>query len=216
LSGADEILMGTGGTLSSVDPTTANQFNPRDPLNPAIPLGISVENVTAYIALAREAAKISEQDHIIDVFNELSKQVHPLALGNVSRQHTRIRMLATNLLKSHMKGEKNEAKVTQIVEIMTEKLYTHTYFINRGEARKIIGLNVRDPERKVEKLMWAFQNYAADMQLYEPFDLNMFVGDETYKEGVAKGAFIESSGMTDVWGSVFAVLKIKRFRQICQ
>jgi hypothetical protein len=47
------------------------------------------------------------------------------------------------------------------------------------------------------------------MQLYEPFDLNMFVGDETYKEGVAKGAFIESSGMTDVWGSVFAVSKIK-------
>jgi len=54
-------------------------------------------------------------------------------------------------------------------------------------------LNVRDPETKGEKLMWGlFQNYAADMQLYEPFDLNMFVGDETYKEGVAKGAFIES------------------------
>jgi hypothetical protein len=202
--------MGTGGTLSSVDPTTANQFNPRDPLNPAIPLGISVEDVTAYITLAREAAKISEQDHIIEVFNELSKQVHPLALGNVYRQHTRIRMLATNLLKSHMRGEKNEAKVTQIVEIMTEKLYTHTHFINRREARKVIGLNVRDPERKVERLMWdLFQNYAADMQLYEPFDLNMFVGDETYKEGVAKGAFIESSEMMDVWGSVFAVSKIK-------
>jgi hypothetical protein len=208
--GADEILMGTGGTLSSVDPTTANQFNPRDPLNPAIPLGISVEDVTAYLTLAREAAKISEQDHIIEVFNELSKQVHPLALGNVYRQHTRIRMLATNLLKIHMRGEKNEAKVTQIVEIMTEKLYTHTHFINRREARKVIGLNVRDPERKVEKLMWdLFQNYAADMQLYEPFDLNMFVGDETYKEGVAKGAFIESLEMMDVWGSVFAVSKIK-------
>jgi hypothetical protein len=93
---------------------------------------------------------------------------------------------------------------------MTEKLYTHTHFINRREARKVIGLNVRDPERKVEKLMWAlFQNYAADMKLYEPFDLNMFVGDETYKEGVAKGAFIESAEMTDVWGSVFAVSKIK-------
>ena len=127
MSGADKILMGTGGTLSSVDPTTANQFNPRDPLNLAIPLGISVEDVTAYIARAREAAKISEQDHIIDIFNELSKQVHPLALGNVYRQHTRIRMLATNLLKSHMKGEKNEAKVAQIVEIMTEKLYTHAF-----------------------------------------------------------------------------------------
>lgn len=202
--------MGTGGTLSSFDPTTANQFNRRDPLNPATPLGISIEDVTAYIALAREAAKISEQDRIIDVFNELSKQLHPLALGNVYRQHTRIRMLATNLLKSHMKGEKNEAKVTKIVEIMTEKLYIHTHFINRREARKIIGLNVRDLECNVEKLMWdLFQNYATDMLLYKPFDLNMFVGDETYKEGVAKGAFIESSGMTEVWGSLFAVSKIK-------
>jgi hypothetical protein len=109
-----------------------------------------------------------------------------------------------------MRGEKNEAKVTQIVEIITEKLYTHTHFINRREARKVIGLNVRDPERKVEKLMWdLYQNYAADMQLYEPFDLNMFVGDETYKEGVAKGAFIESLEMMDVWGSVFAVSKNK-------
>lgn len=202
--------MGTGGTLSSFDPTTANQFNPRDPLNPATPLGISIEDVTAYIALAREAAKISEQDRIIDVFNELSKQLHPLALGNVYRQHTRIRMLATNLLKSHMKGEKNEAKVTKIVEIMTEKLYIHTHFINRREARKIIGLNVRDLECNVEKLMWdLFQNYATDMLLYKPFDLNMFVGDETYKDSVAKGAFIESSGMTEVWESLFAVSKIK-------
>ena len=208
--GADEILRGKGGTLSSVDPTTANQFNPRDPLNPAIPLGISVEDVTAYINLARETAKISEQNNIIDVFNELSKQVHPLALGNVYRQHIRIRMLATNLLKIHMRGEKNESKVTQIVEIMTEKLYTHTHFINRHEARKVIGLNVRDPENKVEKLMWdLFQNYAADMQLYEPFDLNMFIGDETYKEGAVKGAFIESLDSTDVWGSVFGVSKTK-------
>ncbi len=208
--GADDILMGKGATLSSVDPTTANQFNPRDPLNPAMPLGISVEDVTAYITLARDVAKISEQDNIIDVFNELSKQVHPLALGNVYRQHTRIRMLATNLLKIHMRGEKNESKVAQIVQIMTEKLYTHTHFINRREARKVIGLNVQEPEKKVEQLLWdLFQNYAAEMQLYEPFDLNMFMGDETYKKGVAKGAFVESLGMTDVWGSVFAVSKTK-------
>ncbi|MDD1721680.1 MAG: hypothetical protein LUP95_06830 [Euryarchaeota archaeon] len=208
--GADDILMGKGATLSSVDPTTANQFNPRDPLNPAIPLGISVEDVTAYITLARDVAKISEQDNIIDVFNELSKQVHPLALGNVYRQHTRIRMLATNLLKIHMRGEKNESKVAQIVQIITEKLYTHTHFINRREARKVIGLNVQEPEKKVEKLLWnLFQNYASEMQLYEPFDLNMFMGDETYREGVAKGAFVESVDMSDVWGSVFAVSKTK-------
>ena len=87
-------------------------------------------------------------------------------------------MVATNLLKSHMKGEKNEAKVTKIVEIMTEKLYIHTHFINRRETRKIIGLNVRDLECSVEKLMWdLFQNYATDMLLHKPFDLNMFVGE---------------------------------------
>jgi serine dehydrogenase proteinase len=208
--GADDILMGKAATLSSVDPTTANQFNPRDPLNPGIPLGISVEDVTAYLSLARESAKITEQDHIIDVFNELAKQVHPLALGNVYRQYTRIRMLANNLLKFHMRGEKNEAKVGQIVEIMTEKLYTHTHFINRREAKKVIGLNVIEPNTQVEKLMWALkENYAADMHLHEPFDLNMFVGEEAYKEGVAKGVFVESLGITDAWGSVFAVSKMR-------
>lgn len=208
--GADDILMGKAATLSSVDPTTVNPFNPRDPLNPNIPLGISVEDVTAYLSLARESAKITEQDHIIDVFNELSKQVHPLALGNVYRQYTRIRMLATNLLKFHMRGEKNEPRVTQIVEIMTEKLYTHTHFINRREANKVIGLNVVEPNNQIEKLMWELkENYAADMHLNEPFDLNMFIGEETYKEGVARGVFVESLGMTDVWGSIFAVSKVR-------
>ena len=174
-------------------PHYRESFNPCDPLNPAIPLGISVEDVTAYISLAREAAKISEQDRIIDVFNELSKQLHPLALGNVYRQHTRIRMVATNLLKSHMKGEKNEAKVTKIVEIMTEKLYIHTHFINRRETRKIIGLNVRDLECNVEKLMWdLFQNYATDMLLHKPFDLNMFVGDELTKRALLKELLLKA------------------------
>jgi len=93
---------------------------------------------------------------------------------------------------------------------MTEKLYTHTHFINRREAKRVIGLNVIEPNTQVEKLMWTLkENYAADMHLHEPFDLNMFVGEEAYKEGAAKGVFIESLGMTDVWGSVFAVSKTR-------
>jgi len=48
--GADKIVMTKTATLSPIDPTVANAFNPKE--NNA-PLGISVEDVTSFIALER-------------------------------------------------------------------------------------------------------------------------------------------------------------------
>jgi hypothetical protein len=51
---AKRIIMSPIGELSPIDPTTANQFNPRDQNNQAS-LGIGVEDVTAYQEFWRTA-----------------------------------------------------------------------------------------------------------------------------------------------------------------
>ena len=83
--------------LSPIDPTTANQFNPRDEASPATPKGISVEDVRAFFSLKKEYASGSSVDYL----ELLSKTVHPLALGNVQRVYLLVQNLAAALLKSN-------------------------------------------------------------------------------------------------------------------
>jgi hypothetical protein len=67
------------GMLGPTDPTVVNPFNPRDPNMNSI--GISVEDVSAFISLAKEDAGIENESNVTEVFKLLSTQVHPLALG---------------------------------------------------------------------------------------------------------------------------------------
>ncbi len=83
--GAEEVLMSDIAELSPIDPTTGNQFNPRDPTNPANQYGISVEDVAAFFELAKERGGIESEPHRLEVFKLLAGNVHPLALGNVQR-----------------------------------------------------------------------------------------------------------------------------------
>jgi hypothetical protein len=56
--GADSVVMHPMGILGPTDPTVSNHFNPTDPKNPDKKLGISVEDVSAYIALIKDDADI--------------------------------------------------------------------------------------------------------------------------------------------------------------
>src|SRR5262249_7289947 len=100
--GANRIVMGAMGELSPIDPTTANQFNPTEEVEPGrkAPLGISVEDVAAYFDLAVEAlsglhrgadddkenskpkapADAEKKQVRTQAFSRLSEVVHPLAL----------------------------------------------------------------------------------------------------------------------------------------
>lgn len=52
--GADEIVMTRFATISPIDPTVANAFNPIDPANPGARYPIAVEDVLAFLELAKE------------------------------------------------------------------------------------------------------------------------------------------------------------------
>src|SRR5207244_3820629 len=103
-------------------------------------LGVSVEDVAAYIALVKEDVGITHEDELVQAFNVLSKEVHPLALGTVKRSTSQSRLMGAKLLKSRGKNM-DEHQVDEVIDKLTSKLYFHGHPINRGEARTDLNLD---------------------------------------------------------------------------
>lgn len=140
--GADEIVMSDMSELSPIDPSTSNFFNPVDPQNPQNRIQISVEEVMSYFDLAKNKFGIKSDEELTKIFNkfvESTPSIHPLALGNVNRTHNLIKVLAKRLLKSHKESLK-EDEIEKVIEFLTEKLYSHKYYIGRKEAREDLGI----------------------------------------------------------------------------
>jgi len=190
--GADELILTEIAELSPIDPTTGNQFNPSDPKNPDKRFGISVEDVSAFFDLAEKRAKAESADHRVGVLGELTKNVHPLALGNVQRVHLQIRQLAENLLKLHLDPE--DATIKRIVEALTKEFYSHVHAISRQEASTLMGEWVRFPTEEESIIIWEiFDAYADFFQLNEKYILAEEMGDEPVKEINVLGGAIEST-----------------------
>lgn len=207
--GADSVVMHPMGMLGPTDPTVTNPFNPTDPANPENLIGISVEDVTAYIALIKEDAGIHHEDELIQAFKVLAEKVHPLALGNVKRSLSQSRMMARKLLALHMDSSDTH-KIDEIVDSLTSKLFYHGHPINRREAIEQVGLpTVEIPPPDVEELMWQlFLEYEAEIQMEHPFQPAIeFTSKHPGGIGgkaapltplaTAKLAFVESTERTD-------------------
>src|SRR5581483_2871438 len=80
--GADEIVMHPFAELGPIDPTVANEFNPTEQ-GTGRRLGISVEDVTAYVNFIKDTVGITHEDELVRAVEILANKVHPLALGNV-------------------------------------------------------------------------------------------------------------------------------------
>lgn len=167
--GADEVVMHPMGMLGPTDATVANSFNPANQQGQK--LGISVEDVTAYIQLVKDDAGIQHEDELIQAFNVLAQNVHPLALGNVKRSMSQSRMMARKLLELHTDNAQRH-KMDEIVDNLTSKLFFHGHPINRKEAREQIGIHtVIDAPSDVEGVMWnLYLQYESEMLLTTPYD----------------------------------------------
>lgn len=196
--GADEIVMGKLAELSPVDPSTANAFNPRDPLNPPRRIPISVEDVRAYHELAKEQAGLKSEDKMLEVFRSLTSQINPIALGNVHRVYSEIRSLVGSLLGIHMTSEEEKLKIPEIVKALTEQ-YTHDYPICRTEAEKL-GLKVKRPNEDLElSMMNLFRDYERDLNLQEPFNPDALLMEQESYEFHFETAYIESDSRSDAF-----------------
>ncbi len=186
--GSNEIVMTKMAALSPIDPSVANAFNPALPMPPNTPpqptqrVPISVEDVAAYLRLASERAGLNTIEGKIAAFQRLAQEVHPLALGNVERSHTLIRSLAKKMLSLHMDTsvEEQKKKCESIVDTLTEKLYSHQHMIPRREAKEIIGLKIRFPNKTLESLMMElYSNYVKELGIGGTLNPVIMLGDRT-------------------------------------
>ncbi len=170
--GADHVVMHRMGMLGPTDATVINAFNPRAPHNPSQQLGISVEDVSAYLALVKEDAGITHEDELVIAFNKLAEQVHPLALGNVKRHISQSRLMARKLLSLHLDTAAEGQRINEIVENLTSKSFYHSHPINRMEAKSQIGIEfVQNATQQEEDLMWQlYCEYDLQLQNERPFN----------------------------------------------
>jgi hypothetical protein len=186
--GADNIIMGPYGQLSPIDPTVTHPLNPQAPvlnLNQVTDrlqlVGIGVEQVFAYLSLAKEKAGIVDADQVTKVFEALSGSVHPIALGEIHRVHSLIRALAEKLLRFHIT---DKTRIAATVETLTEKLFSHGYLIGRREAKDVLDLPVSHTAEPLESAMVALRDeYVADGKMEIPFDLQRDIGATAPTQG---------------------------------
>ena len=200
--GADEIIMSDLSELSPIDPSTANMFNPQDPKNPQARIPISVEDVMAYFDLAKNKFGIKNDEDLAKIFNkfvESNPQIHPLALGNVNRTHNLIRVLAKRLLKSHT-NPMEEKEIDEIVDYLTEKLYSHQYFIGRKEAKEDLGIKTITYADKdlADLITQLYEEYKKEMELDVLWKPENELGeDKAINKKEYKIAFVESDKLSN-------------------
>lgn len=212
--GADQIIMNPMGQLSPVDPTVTTPYNPpaqsQVPGTPVNLLPLSVEDVVSYLDLAKKEAELKGASDLKDVFLKLASTTSPIALGNVHRARSQIRMLTNNLLHYQIKGRNRKGRINKIVTTLTEKLFSHDYLISRKEAKKI-GLEIKEPNRNISRcISELYQDFSDEIGLGVVFNPNVFLGNNNEQELQVERAFVEST-----YGQhIFRTRKVFRRRQI--
>jgi hypothetical protein len=148
-----------------------NEFNPRFPPGSGRLVGISVEDVKAYIGFVKETIGIQHEDELVRMMELLGSKVHPLALGNVERFLAQSRLIARKLLRLHLGDNVSERDIEDIVEGLASKFYFHGHPINRTEARRELRLPILgEVPPELEDVMWQlYLDYEAEFLNREPF-----------------------------------------------
>jgi hypothetical protein len=188
--GADVIVMTKQATLGPIDPSVTTPLNPIPPGGiPTERVPVSVEAVNGYLEFIKSSG-VSKKEMCL-VLEELSKQVHPLVLGQAFRARSQIRMLASKLLSKQIK-DKN--KIERILKFLCSESGSHDYTINRREARNELGLIVETPDDSLYQLINSiYLNIASELRLTTPFNPSMELGVNTNSNYSFRRALVEST-----------------------
>lgn len=207
--GADEIIMTEMGTLSPIDPTVTTDYNPigskDSPQTAGKLFPLSVEDVVAFIKLAREEAQINNLEQ---VFIALAEKVHPVALGRVFRTREQIIMLGKKLLSLH-KNKLDSSEIDRVVNYLSRELGSHDYEISRTEAKQKLK-NVSDATSDIADYMWGLAGeYRKLMELDTAFEPEMILGAKPQARYETVLAVLESIERFDCFKQEFDFQRVK-------
>jgi len=186
--GANNIIMTKQATLGPIDPSVNTPLNPHIPeAPPDARVSVSVEAITGYIDLAKEIG-ITDSEDVTKVFSDLSKNVHPLVLGQVFRTRSQIRMLGRRLLSKHM-----DENIENILSFLCSESGSHDYHIYRQEARDELKLNVNAPTDEEYRIIKSIYDDVAEfLSISNPFVPDVMRGGRDEQEYELPRAIIES------------------------
>ncbi|MEX2125807.1 MAG: hypothetical protein WD795_18100 [Woeseia sp.] len=211
--GADEIVMHPFAEMGPIDPTVSNDFNPVDATTKQR-IGISVEDVKAYVAFIKETVGIRHEDELVKAIEILAQKVHPLAIGNVDRFISQSRLIARKILLTHMSDETDKHKIDETIETLASKLYFHGHPINRREARIELGLKVAETvtpalETAIWKLYLDFEQELQNTKSFDPM-IDVFNAAGPPQTPAAGQACIVPPGTMYSDDCKFAIIESKR------
>ncbi len=185
--GADTIVMTRYAHLSPVDPSA----NIADGNNQ--PKHFEIEDIIGYIDFVKEKIGISEQNALGEIMKDLTKEITPTMLGSANRTHSLVRRLAKNLLNKHKKPV-SERQTREIIEHLTQKLFSHKHLINRNEAKEIGFENIVEfPDKQTEKIIESLlDTYIQYLEIDTDFNPQEIIGKEAKKEVIINRAVIHS------------------------
>ncbi len=183
--GADKIVMTKQSTLGPIDPSVNSPLNPRIPGAPEqARMPVSVEDIAGFFDLAKKEGELKTEDNISKVFMKLADNVHPLALGKVSRARSQIQELAKKLLQNHTD---DVDKIDKIVKILCSEAGSHDYTIHRTEARKSLGLSIETPSMPLYELIKEiYLDIREELKLGEPFNPATITGEYVVTRAMAE------------------------------
>lgn len=189
--GANTILMTKQATLGPIDPSVNGPLNPQAPgPNPMARIPVSVESINGYIEFTKSFG-VKTEEELSKIVLDLATRIHPVVLGNVYRSRSQIRMLGKRLLSNHIKDQE---KIDKILDFLCSESGSHDYTIYRGEARDELGLTISRPNDEQYPIIKSLHDdYALELELLTPFDLNLVLSDDAEKEYSLTRGLIEST-----------------------
>ncbi len=208
--GANEIVMTKMGQLSPIDPSVNHPLGPIVQI-PGQPGGkiapVNVEDINAFIDLAKKEVGLSEEDSMKKVFEILSSKVNPLVLGAVQRSREQITFLAKILLGYHTKDKE---RIEKTVETLTRERFSHNYIISRREAQEVLGLNIVKPNNELTKLIVnLLEAYNDILMMDKPYNREIVLGEDNEKRSDFDRAIIESIDLTHIFRTTKEIKRTK-------
>ncbi len=214
--GANKIFMTKMGQLSPIDPSIDHPLGPHTQI-PGAPPGvtqrvpINVEDAVTFLEFAKEQIGLKDENSLLSVFNRLSSEINPLALGAVARSRQQIGFLAKMLLSRHIIDKE---KIENIIKILSRERFSHYYLIGKKEADESLKLPLADVSSELEEtILKLYNEYSILLELTVPYNPEAYLGQRDSHTFDLNRGILESRNLTHVFRSCLRVQRIQIAQQ---